>query len=404
MRRRRTVAGPVSHSEAAVALLSAEGYTDEEILRILSSVSTVNTVRKLRSLARAKGILVEAFVREAVSAEVQAELEENIQPWALKDALQDRVKSQPAGFPRVRNLWCFLSEGPEADAGDWPARRRLFGRRTARVVDELIGRTGHVAVAWGDHLAAVVAGLKSLPEVREGSRTFYPLRGDPIGGKDPHRTPSALCAELADRYGGKSYSLSGLPGVLPGFLSVTQAESLLAVARKTTDFRRIFPRGKLNPKIGCILTSIGVPGDSTGKEPGFGSVTREHARSWNLPGPLQEWVLGDVAGAFVARDDNPMAATVRKRWERACSRWIGAGLNDLRACAERGEASYRRALADCGGDEKEAARRCLPGTVVIGTGGEARARLLVRLVDLGLVNTIVCDYSLRGALERLLEI
>lgn len=383
---------------AAAAKLKSQGCSNKEIADILGCATS--HANNLICWARKEGLLEDTpvFRWDRLTRVEQAEVDTLVRPLDLLEAL--KLLSARHGVTAVGQMWAFASTGPGIATGEWTARRRHFGCNAARVVAALVQRSRKVALAWGESLSMLVQGIRELspPVPRLETLTFLPLRGDPINGGDARTSSSVLAAGLAEVFGASAASLAGTPAVVPRALRTRRA-AIRAYAEHAPDFRRIFPAGRLDPAIDCVLTSVGVP--KLAAEPGYGTWSQRFHQTWGCDALwLARRTYGDIAGVFVPKPGLDSAAA--HELAEAARDWIGPTLADFRECAARCATAGGPA-----GDEPAGSRgdgiSMPPGMVLIATGGPLRAQLILRCCELGLVNTLVVDHELRSEMLALLQ-
>jgi len=263
----------------------------------------------------------------------------------------------------------------------------------------LLRDAGTVGVTWGRTISRVVDALKHRSIAASGSSrrhhvTFVPLCGEPLADGDPSSHSSSVLAQrLTEIFNGGGVapappSIAGVQAFIPlkvGRLNETaEIRHLISVVR---GHARVFgtpdgPRGYEPPlvdRLDGILTSVGrADQDRRGtfltERIQVGDITEEQ---------MTRSVAGDIGGVIIPK------AGIRPDDERLItamnSNWTGVRLEHLRKCAD--------AARVAGFPPKR------PGVVVLALGAR-RLRVVLRCLQLGLVNQLVIDRELADRLTE----
>jgi DNA-binding transcriptional regulator LsrR (DeoR family) len=266
------------------------------------------------------------------------------------------------------------------------------------VLHTLLAEAGTVGVTWGRTISRVVDALRrriAETPVRErpGRITFVPLCGEPLADGDPaSHSSSVLAARLteifsADHEATAAPSIAGVPAFIP--LKVGRPEEVTTIRRLISLVRghaRVFgipdgPHGETPPlaeNLDAILTSVGrVDPDRRGifltERIQIGDISEAQ---------MMRSVAGDIGGVIIP---NPgIDAADEQRIGEMNANWTGVHLEHLRKCADAahtGEFDPKR-----------------PGVVLLALGAH-RLKVVLRCIELGLVNELVIDKELADRLE-----
>lgn len=257
----------------------------------------------------------------------------------------------------------------------------------------LLGEAGTVGVTWGRTISRVVDALRQrvadmpIPG-RAGTVTFVPLCGEPLADGDPSsHSSSVLALRLAEIFNTGSAaasapSIAGVPAFIP--LRVGGSEEMTTIRRLISLVRghaRVFgtPDGRSADKpplvenLDAILTSVGrVDPDRRG------TFLTERIQMGDISeGQMMRSVAGDIGGVIIP--NSGIDAADSRHIAAMNSTWTGVHLDHLRKCAD---AAKRAGF-----------RRKRPGVVLIALGAH-RVKVVLRCIELGLVNELVIDKEL----------
>jgi len=271
--------------------------------------------------------------------------------------------------------------------------------RTAAIFRVLLGEAATVGVTWGYRVSDVVEALRQrgtdMPgSGRTGKVTFVPLCGEPLSVGDPASCSSSVLAQrLAEIFGGAEdtvESIAGVPAFIP--LKVGKASEVETIRRLISLVRghaRIFgsPGGSgrtgkpLVETLDAIITSVGRVGQNRGiflsERIEIGDISEER---------MTRSVAGDIGGIIIPNAG--ISAADAKSIQEMNNNWTGARQDHLRRCAD---AAQRGAFS-----------RKTPGVIVLALGAD-RVTVVLRCIELGLVNELVIDRELADALHAHLQ-
>ena len=268
-----------------------------------------------------------------------------------------------------------------------------------RVLQTLLSETETVGVTWGRTISRVVDALRQriagLP-VRDkpGGITFVPLCGEPLADGDPASYSSSVLAarltQIFDAGDGAvaAPSIAGVPAFIP--LKVGRPEEVTTIRRLFSLVRghaRVFgiPDGPhreappLAENLDAILTSVGrVDSDRRGifltERIQIGDISEAQ---------MMRSVAGDIGGVIIPNAG--VDAADERRIGEMNANWTGVHLEHLRKCADAAHAGEF--------DPKR------PGVVLLALGAH-RLKVVLRCIELGLVNELVIDKELADGLEK----
>lgn len=276
------------------------------------------------------------------------------------------------------------------------------GRIDAGAVDSftvLLGNANTVGVTWGRTISRVVDALKQRNiAVSASSRrpyvTFVPLCGEPLADGDPSSHSSSVLAQrLTEIFNGGGTavappSIAGVQAFIP--LKVGRLEETATIRHLISLVRghaRIFgtpdgPNGNETPlvdRLDAILTSVGRADQDR-----RGTFLTERIQVGDITeAQMIRSVAGDIGGVIIPKagihpDDERLIAAMN-------SNWTGVRLEHLRKCAD---------AARSAGFPPER-----PGVVLLALGAR-RLRVVLRCLQLGLVNQLVIDKELADRLTE----
>jgi hypothetical protein len=270
-----------------------------------------------------------------------------------------------------------------------------FHPSVTEAIKGVLERGSVVGVTWGRTMRSLVDLLKGT--IREPIRTASPIRFVPLCGeplKDRHDplnySSSLLAAELSDLVNGRTQppppSLAGVPAIIPRGFKPAEVKVIRRFIAQVAGHGSVFGeessagrRPGLVGQVDTMLTSLGVAvkehrGIFLQERVDLGDFTEEE---------LAGIVVGDVGGVIIPVKDP--GAGLRERLHEMGERWTGLKETHLEACA------------------KAAVRTGKPGVVVLSRGdpcpGE-RARVVRRLIEMGLVTELIVDEDLAAAMGK----
>jgi predicted transcriptional regulator len=280
-----------------------------------------------------------------------------------------------------------------ARANDRMRRFTAFTTEAAPYIRSLLGRDSveTCGVTWGFMLWDLAMGLRAMgipgPWRSKRPIRFIPLTGDPLQDRKlypPSLTSSNISAEMSKIANADEYRppwLGLVPAYIPDQFQGKQVKTIERLIHLVPEYEEIFGakgRRGLAFELDAILTSVGP----ASKPLGFG-MGRLFASLGKRVSQLSGQIYGDIGGVLLPRDPERPSVLVRGI-ER---RWKGLGREHLQSCA-------LRAIAD-----DPATGR--PGVIVLAVG-EARAEVVLRAIERGLINQLIIDQNLERALDALL--
>src|SRR5271165_1566627 len=270
---------------------------------------------------------------------------------------------------------------------------------SARIVAALLGQAHLVGVTWGNTLSGLVDALGKLVEAprRRGAThqvQFVPLCGEPLRdpGDPSNHSSSVLALRLtsafnpgyrADR---TTPSIAGVQAFIPlEFRKGAEVETIRRFISRVRGYTHVFGAADqqaangppLANRLDAILTSVGTV---EGRHRGI--FLNERIASGDISElDLERTSVGDVGGVII-----PAAGISRAEEDRIKAmndRWTGVRLEHLRHCAE---------TAMTAGFTPEK-----PGVLMLAVGARRR-KIMLRCIELGLVNELIIDRELDHAL------
>jgi DNA-binding transcriptional regulator LsrR (DeoR family) len=292
------------------------------------------------------------------------------------EKLLTRLKaSEPLGVSRLKKVSIYYGEaGGQFNRTVLPAVEAVFTHAT--VMGVTWGRTVHgLVTTLRQHLSG---SLRAEKPVR-----FVPLCGELLQDPDDRieHSSSALAANLHELIngtragGGAPPSLRGIPAFIPSGFNAAEVRTIRRFMRQFTGYGAVF--GENGQSLACqvdtVLTSVGTV--EAGRR---GIFLSERVRLGELSeDELTEMVVGDLGGLIIPRRNlDPVPS---RRIAAMNERWTGIKQHDLERCAE------------------EAARSRRPGVVVLAPDRHRRD-MVVRCVELGLINQLIISRELADEL------
>jgi DNA-binding transcriptional regulator LsrR (DeoR family) len=269
----------------------------------------------------------------------------------------------------------------------------------ATTFSNLLGGASSVGVTWGHTISRVVDALylqKATAQDRDRPRkiTFVPLCGEPLSEGDPGSYSSSVLAQrLTDIFNkGRvaAPSIAGVPAFIP--LKVGRLKEIAPILHLNSlvrGYASIFGTpvvarapAPLAQNLDAILTSVGrVDRDRRG------IFLTERIQVGDISeAQLMRSVAGDIGGVIIPNSD--ISDEDSKRIAEMNKNWTGANLEHLGNCAK---ASHSAASA-----------RKRPGVVLLALGAH-RMKVVLRCIELGLVNELVIDKALAHQIEKELK-
>jgi DNA-binding transcriptional regulator LsrR (DeoR family) len=278
-----------------------------------------------------------------------------------------------------------------------PGAGVAIDRSTSDLVRSLLGDARTVGITWGSTISRLVEALRDSVEEtprrdRPHKMRFVPLCGEPLAdSRDPSRfSSSVLAAQLSTIFNGANApepppSIAGIPAFIPlKFNRSAEVKTIRRFLSGVRGYRRVFgaddqPENTTPPMINdldAILSSVG--GVDRARR---GIFLSERIDAGDITEPeLRRSVIGDIGGIIIPAEG--ISKEDRIRIDRMNERWTGVRLADLRRCAD--------AALKSGFD------RSKPG-VLLFVLGKNRVDMVLRCVELGLVNELIIDQELEQA-------
>jgi len=209
------------------------------------------------------------------------------------------------------------------------------------VLDDIVRAAKFIAVTWGATNRELVRCIEHAAHGREMNLKhtvhFVQVCGDPqLAISDPTLRCSTLVAKLNTAINGTEtspYTFS-ISASIPGRFTAEQVTIIRDFTHEVGGYSKIFvrtPQGlpQLAVKIDCLLTSCG-----NGRS-GQDRWLSECAAIAGLPDRrLEELNGGNIGGYWLAKEGLSKADS--RTLEDVNSRWIGIGVDDIKAIAQRG--------------------------------------------------------------------
>lgn len=379
----------------AAAYLSCKGAQPQEIAKILN-IGIASVYRAIKEAVDSKLISPQPpiFVRSRVEPDVMAEVEVLAGAGKATELLGELGVKLGLPVPTVQVVNSGLDATiPDGDAGMRALER--FGAEAAALVRQIVEAGNVCGVSWGQTISAVVSGIErsllASPRDEGDSRfiNFVPVVGEFPGTLPTQTSASSLALRLThafnrEKAAGHSYSLAGLPALIPADFGSDEIAVVDRLAYRTHAYRAIFGadaarshREDEDPplinRLDSVLTSVGPSGQP------FGS----HAdRFLGLAGLTMKQLEGgcDIAGVLL----RPPKVNGERIMKTVRERWRGVTMEDLRRCAAK-------------------ARDRATGGVVVVAAGANKAETLWDCIREQLVSHVLVDRGLLLAFEKHLK-
>jgi hypothetical protein len=362
----------------AAAYLRSERKLQEDIAEILK-ISQPEVSRLLKRAVR-KGWLDYPPPVFRCPGEIRDLWERAHARFFSSEMLLARLKaSEPTGVSRLKKVSIYYGE-----AGG------QFNRTVLPAVEAVLAHATVMGVTWGRTVHGLVTTLRA--NLQRPLRTDDPIHFVPLCGEllqDPddriEHSSSALAASLHELINGTpaggaaTPSLRGIPAFIPSSFSAQEVKTIRRFMRQFSGYGAVFGGNgshdgeALVGRVDTILSSLGtVEGGRRG------IFVAERVRLGELSeAELMDMVVGDLGGLIIPR--RHLSPTQARRVSAMNERWTGIKQHDLERCAE------------------EAAHTKHPGVVVLGPD-PLRRDMVVRCVELGLINQLIISRELADAL------
>lgn len=300
----------------------------------------------------------------------------------------ERLKERfPEGAARLRRVTVLHGEAKE-EIGEEKEEIHLSVVDTIRT---LLSDVDIVGVTWGRTINRLVATLRTqitVPPRSQNPIQFVPLCGEPLKDRsEPIKySSSALSVQMSLIFNGRDQppppSLAGVPAFIPSqFKATGEVRTIRRFLRQVAGYAAVLgdegsgdAQGEpLVNRVGAILTSVGVVDEKyrgifLQERVQIGDVTEKD---------LKDSVIGDMGGVIIPRRD--LTREQERRINVMNDRWTGIKQTHIEHCA--GTATAAR-----------------PGVIVLALGVR-RCKVVMRCVELGLVNELIVDQETAKALE-----
>jgi len=373
-------------AQKAAYLLCERHFTQHQIADFMEVSQSM--VSRLLARAEDAGWLERRyrFVPKGLPDSRLDELQRLAEPKGLIELL---ARLAPDNRVRVRAPHV-VESGPRGDSPRAFERRlKVFGRSAAVVVAELLARSKTFGVTWGRTISHVVDSLDDALKARSLDHhiQFVPLCGEPTHHSSDRDTSSHVVERLhrvlqPDQL--PPPSLTGVPALISRRFRGSDERGIRKFVAQSASHRVVFgDRSPLINQVDSLLTSVG-----TAERP-LGFIHDELLREGSLPGrrltreTLGPLVAGDIGGVLIPR--RTLNAAGRREVDSLNAMWTGMKRAHLERIA------------------KNAARDNHPGVIVVSVGGADRAEIIAEALRCGLVNELIIDRELVGALTRALS-
>lgn len=372
----------------AAAFLRYKGKTQRMIAEILhvAPATVVDLIKK----AEGQGLFRERleFDFEKVEPERQKELKLLDGMEHLRRQLR-RLSPGPKQEAKIfKQLHIMPGGGSATDPRAIELRLRKFAIDAVPHLADFLFHSRLVGVAYGTTLSFVVGAFGPSAGAAFQERDpirFVPTCGEPYGTWLRSDSSSYLAAELdhrVNRDARRYISLNGIPAVIPKSLAESPNAAVVhEFIRHCRSYREIFgpvesPNAPLVNRLETILTSVGLAEGHwrmCGEELcEIGGIDRKH---------FEEAVLGDIGGVLLPKSLDP-AKTEEQRIAQFARLWTGISRQEYEEIAKN--AGPHR------------------GVVVFAIGAN-KANVVLRAIELGLANHLVCDEDLALKLAELCD-
>lgn len=369
----------------AAYLSAVHRLSQQDIQALLNRSQTF--VSRCLTHARKSGWLKIEHVFHGADLLGAAEIE-RLRRLVEPEGLLDLVRSmKPTSGVIPRTVHVVDSSSTAAGPRAIENRLRRFGQGAAPCVADFIRRSEVFAVTWGSTVSHVVDGLDGAPRLTGHSVRFVPVCAEPLERKSNKDTSSALVLRLHQLFQLASPpppSLTGVPALISRRFTGAELKGIWRFVGEAASYREIFGgKSSLIASVDSLLTSVGQANRTMGfvhEELLRAGSTKEKKLTSARLGSL---VVGDIGGVLLARPDlNPAD---RREVGELNLMWTGVK-----------EAHLKRIARDA---DKA---RC-PGVIVVAIGGADRAATIIEAIRHGIVNELIVDRQLAGALMRTLS-
>jgi DNA-binding transcriptional regulator LsrR (DeoR family) len=290
---------------------------------------------------------------------------------------------EPKDTPRLRKIAIYHG-GPDGQ----------FDRTVLPAMSAVLDRVRVLGVTWGRTICNLLNVLREHlpgPVRTDDPIRVVPLCGEPLKDLESRleHSSSALAVALNEILNGATEkpppSLHGIPAFIPFSFNEEEAETIRRFIRQFTGYGVVFGGNRTGRKrtdaphladeVDAVLTSVGVVVNPKGR----GIFLKERIKLGEITeAQMTETVIGDLGGILIPQ--RHVTNGQRKRIDDMNARWTGIKLDGLRRCGAR------------------AADGARPGVVVVATD-KHRADMVLRCIELGLINQLVVSRELADELE-----
>ena len=372
-------------AQKAAYLFCERQLTQQQIAEFLEVSQSL--VSRLLAKAEDEGWLERKyrFVPKGLSPAREEELRRVAEPKGLVELLAGLTSDNGV---RVRAPHVVESGPGGTSARAFERRFKAFGRSVGVVLMDVLASSDTFGVTWGRTISHVVDSLADIPRPQATGRPirFVPVCGEPLDQASNRDTSSHLVERLhrlLQPGAPPPPSLTGVPALISRNFRGADERGIRKFVTHAASYRVVF--GKRSPlinQVDSLLTSVGAA------EHPMGFIHDELLRAGSTPGrrltkdTLARLVAGDIGGVLIPRRD--LDAAGRKEVESLNAMWTGMKRQHLERIA------------------RHAVRSDHPGVIAVSMGGTNRAEVIAEALRCGLVNELIIDRELAGALTRLL--
>jgi DNA-binding transcriptional regulator LsrR (DeoR family) len=384
-----------------VSILAARGLDQRGIAGALRVSQP--TVSKRLAEAKRLGYLTypppaPVLERKTIPDELLSAAEYSVQAGRLRDELLRVLRSirTPA---TLRHVWIQRGPSRRTDSVAWLDRLNTVAVVAARRFAELLPDAKAVGLTWGYSISYF---LRELQKCRaadcKGQVVVFPTVGSfPYEETIPLALESTTLARslgelLNSQTTDDQLSLASIPAFIPKAFENDRA-TLLRFFVTFPAFKKVFGvpgesrrvRGKVDSLLERADTLLTGMGDMPARE-GEGSPSLK-ARLMLEGAHLERWskiVVGDIGGVLLPR--RGISSSDREKVTEINRRFIGPGLEDFQACAQKATNSVNQ----------------YPGVIAI-AHTKAKAAVVLEAIRLGCVTELFVDDELADELLHLIE-
>lgn len=368
-------------AQQAAYLRARHNFSQEEIGKLLGGVSQSHVSRLLAHATEMGWLVTELrFNQRNMSPEALREIQHLLEPRRLVSRF-DEIRARTGRMtPNVR---VFDSGSESPTTGAFEIRARRFGRSAAGRLEELLRQSNAVGVTWGRTVSSMVDGLAAANRSYHGDKTitFAPVSAELITLAAPDYSSSLLAARLNNLFNDgavETLRLGGVPAYIPRRYDAAKVQAIREYLLDAASYRLIFSgENPLINRLDTVITSVG-----SAERPLGGAMEEVLSAADITATQLKALIAGDVGGILIPKPDLPPDAV--RQVDELNAMWTGITKEHLARIAIR--------AAGVGG-----------AGVVVAAIGRERARIVVEMIRLEMINELIIDWDLANALEALLE-